>query len=112
MSKELVEKTWGELGFKIRPLGHWVFIRTELIAKETPGGILLTDKSADFYEGMPHQKLYVGTVCSVGSKAQATVSEGDRICYQRLFFARYCYLQDGTMLGWINSENIPGLDTA
>lgn len=105
MSMELVERTWAEVGYRIRPLRFLVFVRTEPPEKKV-GSLFLIDKDASFYGGLPHQRLVRATVLSAGPAANVKV--GERVCFTRLHFARYKTLEDGTHVGWISSNEIAG----
>jgi hypothetical protein len=102
---EVVEATWKEIGYRIRPLRHTVFIRADKPALKI-GEIWMPPKLTDFYSGMPHHALIGATVLSAGPKAE--VKPGDRVCFQRLYFARLCVMRDFTLVGWILGPNITG----
>jgi hypothetical protein len=102
---QAVEATWKELGYKLRPLKQTVFIRADL-PEDKIGNIWKPYSLLGFYAGMPHAALIGATVLSAGPKAE--VQPGDRICFQRLYFARLVELQDHSLVGWIQGPNISG----
>ena len=102
-----VEQTWAEIGFRFRPLRHVVLVRTYPLPTVTEGGIIIPEKLTSFYGELPHVQLVNATVLSSGPKA--ILEPGDRICFQRLFFARWLEMEDGSLVGWIADErNIVG----
>lgn len=105
-----VEETWEELGYKIRPLSYWAFVRTEPLPQKTASGLIwLPPKMATFYGELPHMQPIKAVVCSVGPAAPADLVPGVRVVFQRLHFARHVMLKDGTYFGWINPEQIYGI---
>jgi len=103
---DVVERTWDELGYRIRPLKYWVFVRTEPPYRRTEGGVWLPHKQVDFYGGLPHKRVVKGVVCAVGPTA--TVKVGERVCFQRLHFASRQRMADGTHFGWIDCNQLLG----
>lgn len=111
LSTDLVERTWAELGYKVRPLFAKVFVRTEL-PPEKIGLIFVPPKEASFFGGLGHQRLVTATVLSVGPLAKSVVV-GDRVVFQRLHFGHIARLDDKTFVGWIEQEQLAGFpDTA
>jgi len=115
---ERAEDTWEELGHEIRARNDIVFVRTDPIRRITEGGIILTDKQADFYYGLPGKDPKRGwntpitkwaTVIAAGPKAEVAV--GDRVCFMRLDFAWSYKLRDGTLVGWARNEVLMLVDT-
>jgi len=108
---DIVDKTWKELGFKVRPIKYWVFIRTEPLYQRTEGGIWLNPKQSSFYGNrMAHQVLVKAVVCSVGPVARDHYGfeVGQRIVFKRLHFAHLRKMEDGTYFGWISAAEIVG----
>lgn len=106
MNLELVEKTWAEVGHFIRPLRRMVFVKTELRPQKS-GQVWLPPSTATNYAGIAaHQVLMEATVLSVGPKCR--LQPGEKICFARLFFAWLYKLEDGTLVGWIDEENVSG----
>lgn len=104
-AQEVVNRTWSEVGYKITPLRKMVFVKTDPVPQKV-GSLYLPPKLATFYGELPNLVLVNATVLAAGPKA--SVRPGDRVCFTRLFFARYCDLQDGTYIGWIEEENLTG----
>lgn len=103
---EVVEQTWNEVGFKVRPMHAKVFVRTDP-PPEKIGLIFLPPKEAEFYGGMGHQRLVTGTVLSVGPMAKL-VKVGDRVVFQRMNFGYIRKLDSGVYVGWIEEQQILG----
>lgn len=102
-----VEETWTELGFRFRPLRNVVLVRTDPLPTVTEGGIIIPDKLTSFYGELPHVQLVTATVLASGPKAD--LQPGEKICFQRLFFARWLEMGDKTLVGWIADErNVVG----
>lgn len=104
--KKLVERTWAELGYKVRPLFAKVFIRTEP-PPEKIGLIYLPPKEASFFGGLGHQRLVTATVLSTGPMAKS-VKVGERVVFQRLHFGHIAKMEDKTFVGWVEQEQIAG----
>ena len=106
--KDVVQATWDELGYRIRPVFAKVFVRTELPPLKTESGLLwLPPKEAHFFSGLGHQRLVTATVLSLGPLAKA-VKVGERVCFQRLHFGHIKQLEDKTFVGWIEQEQLAG----
>jgi co-chaperonin GroES (HSP10) len=105
----IVDDTWAEIGRKVRPLGRIIFIRTEQLKQTTDGGLYLPASQQTFYDGPMHLRLITAVVLSVGPKVDGTLQPGDRICFQRQFFARWCVLEDRTLVGWIDDSQVAGV---
>ena len=52
----LTDQTWDELGRTIRPMGDTCFVRTDIVPLMTPGGIIIPNKTARFFHGLPNPK--------------------------------------------------------
>jgi hypothetical protein len=106
--KDVVQATWDELGYRIRPWYAKVFVRTELPPQKFEGSLLwLPPKEASFFAGLGHQRLVTATILSCGPLAKS-VKVGDRVCFQRLHFGHIKQLEDKTYLGWIEQEQLAG----
>lgn len=106
--KNVVEETWNELGYQVRPLFAKVFVRTEPPSEKFPGSLLfMPPKDAHFFGGLGHQRLVTATVLSTGPMAKS-VKVGDRVVFQRLHFGHIAKLEDKTFVGWIEQEQIAG----
>jgi hypothetical protein len=81
-----------------------VFLRTELIP-DYIGKIFIPPQLRASYSHLPHKVMLYGMVLSTGPKC-TSVKKGDRIAFSRLFFARWQYMPDQTLVGWINEDNI------
>lgn len=102
----VADKTWDELGFRLRPKFAKVFVRTDLPPQRI-GLIYLPPKEASFYGGLGHQRLVTATVIAVGPLAKS-VKVGDRVCFARLHFGHIKQLDDKTYAGWVEQEQIAG----
>jgi len=104
---DFITTTWTELGKKVECLGTKVFVRTEAMP-EMIGSLYLPPKKTQFYgELLGIKQFNEATVLSVGP--EATLSPGDKICFLRLYFARYEQMEDRTMTGWVDEQNIIGI---
>lgn len=107
--ESIIEQTWEELGASVRPIGHTVFVRTDPIPEKTRGGIILAPSTTNFYEGPFHLRLATATVLSVGPRVRGEPYPGDRVCFQRKYFARWKILDDRTYVGWLQAAQITGI---
>ena len=98
---DTVNRTWNELGKKIRALGYKVAVRTDLPEIKSAGGIFYPPQESSFYSGPMHLRLVRATTLSVGESASDLV-QGERVCFQRKYFVRTHELKDGSMVGFIN----------
>jgi len=105
---ELVEQSWKELGYRVRPLGRTVFVRTRAIPDKV-GSLYLPTKHTKFYGKLPHMQNIEAVVMAAGPKAQ-DVRPGDRVTFQRLNFARLVKFQAEAeeFFGWVDSSQIIG----
>jgi hypothetical protein len=106
LQDDTVEKTWEEVGYRVRPLRWMVFVRTDPIPQKV-GSIYLPFKLQTFYGELPHLQVVTATVLSVGPKALG-LQPGDRVAFARLHFARWLDMADGTKVGWIDANQIAG----
>ena len=107
-----VQQTWDELGFRVRPIKYWVFVRTEPLYQRSEGGVWLAPQ--EFYGNrMAHQVLVRAIVCSCGPVAKGHYGfyEGQRVLFKRLHFAHLRKMEDGTYFGWISAAEIVGEPT-
>lgn len=109
MNLKIVEDTWAELGFRIRPMKGTLIIRTEPHTTKTAGGIWLSPKYEGFYGDLPHLRVLKARVLAVGPDVK-DVKVGDRIALQRLHFARYAGVNEPEcFVGWVqNYKDIYG----
>lgn len=105
---ELIAETFKEIGVKgVRALGRTVFLRTEPFEKKSPGGIYFPLSTLGFYDGPAHLRIVYALVIAAGPKCSVKV--GDRVCFQRMSFARWIPLEDGTFVGWIDEVQMIGV---
>lgn len=105
---DIIEQSWEELGYKIRPMRQRVFVRTEPIPPMTAGGIIIPDKYRGLYEGPFHLRLVNAVVLSVGAGVRG-VEVGERICFQRKWFVRHLeVMRDEAAFGWVKESEIAG----
>lgn len=102
---EIVDRTWAEVGCRVRPLKRMVFVRTLPMATKV-GLIYLPPKMTSFHGELPHQITIRSMVLSSGPKC--TVKPGDMVCFTRLHFAWWKKLEDGCMVGWIDESQLTG----
>lgn len=102
---DVVERTWAEVGCRVRPLRNMVFLRT-LPLEQKVGSLFLPPKMTQFHGELPHMKTVKAVVVAAGPKAK--VQTGEQVCFTRLQFAWWKKLDDGCMLGWINENEITG----
>jgi len=105
LNMDLVEKTWAEVGYKVRPLGRKLFVRT-LPIEEKIGSIYKPVKLTKFHGELPHMQLIRGVVLAAGPEAKVKI--GEQICFTRLYFAWLKKMEDLTMFGWITEEQACG----
>ena len=107
-AQTIIDRTFAEIGIKsFRALKRTVLIRTERPECRV-GLIIIPESSGTFYEGMPHLRMHVGTVLAAGPKHLTDVEPGDRVCFQRLHFARWIALGEDQYVGWIDSAQLVG----
>jgi len=107
--QDLVERTWQELGYKIRAVGCKVWVRTFPHKKKSRGGLWLSPRQASFYGELPHLVTVEAVVLSAGSKGLAiAVKPGDRIAFSRGHFARYVQLESTEVDAYGPSEEFVG----
>lgn len=101
---EQIERTWQEVGQRARPLRRMVFVRTELLPEKV-GSLWLPPDQRSNYAKLGHQVLMRALVLSTGPQCRV-LRAGDRVAFMRLFFAWWHKLSDGSLVGWIDEENI------
>jgi hypothetical protein len=104
-TKKLIADAWQHLGFKVRPVGRKVWVRTDPHEQKV-GLIWKPPKLASFYGELPHQVTVAATVLAAGP--QATVKPGERVCFTRLYFAHWCQMDDSTYIGYVDSAQLSG----
>lgn len=105
---ERIAATWKEIGQSARPLRKMVFVRTELLP-ERVGLIYIPPDQRGNYSQLPHKVLMRALVLSTGPGCKV-LKPGDRIAFPRLFFARWHHMEDRTLVGWVDEENVHGFD--
>lgn len=82
---DIVDKTWDELGYKIKAAGYKVWVRCDEHARQSKGGIWLSPKAQGFHGVLPHMQTIYGTVLSAGELGVAKqFKPGDRVMFKRL----------------------------
>ena len=110
---DLIRRTMEELECKaLHPLRWMVFVRTLPLEQKTYSGKLWLPPSAtDMYPSMhvelPHKRMVHAVVLAAGPKAPY-VKPGDTVMFQRLHFAWWKKMQDGTFVGWIDYNQLAG----
>lgn len=112
---DMVEKTWEELGFKLRALGYKTIVRTLPHLRKTPGGVLwLPPKLQGFHGELPHLVEVRAVVLSAGPLGLAKNMEvGSIIMFKRLHFGfwyRVGDLVDQEYVGWVDANDVIGYD--
>lgn len=84
---DLVEETWEQLGYKIRPIGWKIFVRTMPHQKKV-GSLWMPPKLQTFHgEVAAHLRIIRGVVLSAGNRGPAeTMKPGEIVEFQRLHF--------------------------
>lgn len=105
--EERIESTWKELGRKIRPRKRIAFIRTEVPKEKTSkAGIIYPQSTTGFYKGYAHQALIKAMVVRAGP--DSCLKPGEWIAFQRLYFAKLWDMEDGSIFGWIDENQVGG----
>lgn len=112
---DLIERTWDELGFRVRATGWKVWVRTRPHPRKW-ASLWLPPKAASFYGDLPHLRTVYATVLTAGPRGMArTLKPGDVIAFQRLHFAwmnklepttRDEYGADEEYVGYVNAEDV------
>jgi hypothetical protein len=109
-STELIEKTWEEVGWRVRPLRRQVFCRTETRPWKHKGLVWLPPNQTMIFS-KDTSKLDVeifARVLSVGPKVRS-IKVGDLIWFSRLYFAWWKRLYDLNYVGYLDEMNVFGL---
>lgn len=92
----------------IKPRRRAVWVVTDKPADKTPSGLLwLPPEMTKFYYFVPHLRLVRATVVAVGPDAP-WFRVGDRIGFARTWFARFAFLGDECMLGFLDATKVAG----
>lgn len=103
---EWLEETYARLGGKPKRVHReMVWLRTDPISERSPGGIVLLPKYTLLSDGLPSQRLVVGTVLAVGEDVP-DVREGGKVAFSRLYWMWLRKLEDGTQIGSVRASNI------
>lgn len=105
MKKDVVERTWDEVGYRVRAMHRNVFVRTDP-PEQKVGLLWLPPKLQGFHGDLPHLRVVKATVLAAGPKTE--LKPGDRICFQRLHFAWLKKLGGEVMFGWIDQVQVLG----
>lgn len=103
-TQAFINATWELCGSRVRPMKKWVFVRTELLP-DYIGKVFIPASCRGNYTDLPHVVFMEATVLSTGPECTA-VKTGDKIMFSRLFFARWQYMPDKTLVGWVDEANI------
>ena len=103
--QEVIDRTWQEVGHKIRPLRKILVVRT-LPTEQRLGAIWLPPSAANLYGGLAHQRTVKAIVMAAGPKA--TVKPGEVIAFTRLYFGWWNQLENGCYFGWVDENQISG----
>lgn len=104
LNLDLVAKTWNELGFTLKPMRDYVWVRAEPRKK---GPIVLPEGKDEFFGQLPHKILIYARAIGIGPRVKS-IKVGERVAFCRLFFGWYRKLEDGSYVGWILEDNIAG----
>jgi len=112
---DIIERTWEELGYRIRATNYRVWVRT-LPHPRKHGSIWLPPKAGSFYGELPHLRTVYGTVLSAGPRGVAAeLKPGDIVAFKRLEFAWWAkleastkdeYGEDEEYLGYLDANHI------
>lgn len=116
---DLIERTWEEIGCKIRATGYKMWVRTKPHARKTGGGIWLPPKLQSFHgDSAAHLIIVHATVLSSGPVGVAAeFKPGDTVAFQRLHFGYMWKLKpdpeledvwghDEQYVGWIDANQV------
>ena len=102
----LIDDTWKELGYKIRPLKRKIVVRTLPQDFQRIGSLWKPAKYASFHGELPHQVTTEAYVLYCGPST--TVKPGEKVCFTRLYFAWHKKMADGTYVGWVDESQLSG----
>ena len=103
--QEFIDRTWQEVGHKIRPLRRLLVVRT-LPTEQMVGSLWMPSSASATYGGLAHQRTLKAVVLAVGPKA--TVKPGELIAFTRLFFGWWKKFDNDCYFGWIDEDQIHG----
>lgn len=104
--QDLIESTWALVGYKIRPTGNNVFLRTYPREQKSPGGLWLPPSKSSFYDGLPHNVFIRAVICATGPDVRG-VKVGDIVGFTRHSLKRYeAYNDSGSASGWVAEPNL------
>jgi hypothetical protein len=102
----LVEATWEELGFKIRPMGSRIYVRTDTPPRKI-GSLYIPPEQWGMYGKRLGSKVFVtATVLARGSRASFSPDVGERVVFSRLQFGWTHKMNDGTFVGWVDAGEL------
>lgn len=102
----LVDATWQELGFKLKPVGNRIFVRTDMAPKKI-GAIYMPPEMWGMYGRRLGSQVFVtATVLSNGSRVKQPLEAGTRVVFSRLPFGWTYKLDDGTFVGWVDADEV------
>lgn len=99
----------------VQPRKRAVWVVTDQPPKKTESGLLwLPPEMEAFYYFVPHLRLVKATVVGVGPdvpylNGKQVFQVGDRVGFPRTWFARYQFLGEEMMMGWLDYEKVGGL---
>lgn len=102
----IIASVWKEIGYRMKPIGDLVAIRTSSIQNKVRG--IYTLESTMWGSSPANKNFVLGDVLAIGADC-VDVSEGDTILFERLFFIKCEKLKDGTYVGWVKCPNIIGV---
>lgn len=114
---DLVERTWEELGYRVRATGWKTWVRTMPHPRKI-GSIWLPPKLQSFHGELPHLVTVHAVVLSSGPLGLAAdFKPGDRIAFKRLHFGYWQKLEaankdewggDEQYVGWVDANQVLG----
>ena len=107
MEQRSCASIFDELSIKgFRPLRRMILVRVLPTAPKSHGGVWLPPTQMDQWAGPAHLRLFYSQVLAAGPKCEVKVD--DVIVFQRLNFAWWKQLADGTRVGWIDETQVLG----
>lgn len=102
----LVEATWAELGFKVKPIGKRIFVRTDTAPKKI-GSIYMPPEAWGMYgRRLGSQVFITATILSIGPRVQTDIAVGQKLIFNRLPFGWTFKMADGTFVGWVDVDEV------
>jgi len=119
---DLIERTWDEIGCKVKAIGYKLWVRTKPYERKTEGGVIwLPPKLQSFHgDSAAHLIIIHATVLSAGPiGVAADFKPGDTVAFQRLHFGYVWKLKpdptrqdvwghDEQFVGWIDANQVLG----